>query len=372
MGCDLCDRRQYKYCYYSDGTGWCDTKYQGCRDYSSTCCPTPTPTPSPTPAPGSVSGRVWDDGNGNKCLDGSESYLSGAVIKLTLSGTTVTDTRESGGDGSYSFENLAAKALYDLQVFSYPSGYISLTGWNDAADGSCRDRRDSWDTFQITFYVDEGANHRSVGLSANPGSWITVINGDVLSNNGISISLPSDPITYEPYFLAADPDNLGGGVNIARGDIRCFDCESPAKINERDWNVKNYSDWGDSVPWPSILDEITESEGDVEYHSEALTISSDRSDQKVVVVDGDITIGGDVTEIKAILISRGTITIKDSGANKALEVTGALYAKDGFNLLRTLNNNRRPAIVVKYDPGFLTKEIPSLSRVRLSWYEDIP
>ncbi|MCG2686094.1 hypothetical protein L6258_01860 [Candidatus Parcubacteria bacterium] len=324
---------------------------------------------------GSVSGRVWDDETGNKCLDGSEDYLSGATIELTLSGTTVKDTRISRGDGSYSFENLAAEALYDLQVLSFPGDYTSVTGWNDAADGSCRDARDSWGSSLITFYVEEGDNYRSVGLSEDPGAWITVVNGDVLSNNDVSMTPHPKPIPpYEPYFLSANPNN-SGGVIIAQGEIRCFGCESPAKINERDWNVKNYSG---GIPWPSIFDEVSESNGDLVYVVGNLTLSSnaaaDTYNGKVVVVDGDITIAGAVTEIEAILASRGMITIEDSAANNDLEVTGALYAKEGFNLARTLNNNKRPAIRVIYDPSYLlSASLTALQDSRLmEWREVLP
>ncbi|MBI1292164.1 hypothetical protein GC173_13130, partial [bacterium] len=84
----------------------------------------------------SVSGRVWDDEDGNQAIDGTESGLSGIEVTLTYAGTdgvfgnsddtTATDITESLG--GYSFESLVA-GNYRVSVAAQAAGesYILTT-----------------------------------------------------------------------------------------------------------------------------------------------------------------------------------------------------------------------------------------------------
>jgi hypothetical protein len=68
------------------------------------------PTPTPTPAPGSISGGVYRDDNGNGSRDGGEPGMGGFTIKLGAGacGSTGLGSTETGGNGSYSFNNIEA------------------------------------------------------------------------------------------------------------------------------------------------------------------------------------------------------------------------------------------------------------------------
>ncbi len=374
--CRGCDR----FCWRSSQccTGYCyrwGCRNRNCRSETDcTCAPSPTPTPTPTPIPtptptptptpiptGSISGYVWDDTNTPNCNfnSGPDTKMAGRTV--TVSGTVLGDI--SDASGGYSIANVPFGS-YQVCV-NRPS---PVTEWKKTCP---LDNGTNCETLTVN-----GSETLNFGLRNIVPGWFQAINGDIHANGAISIAVPSGSAGgYKAYILAADP-NTAGGVCTAQGDI------SPGQggVSERGFRQANYGE----VPWPEdLINEVDHSEGILKYESSAITINlSNLGDYqgKVVVVNGDITVAGEVADepgnttnrINAFLIAKGKIIVRDSDGNKLLNVKGGLYAKDGIEVQRDLNNNKFPAMVVEYDPFFLLQQIPILSRSSYTWREVTP
>jgi len=216
-----------------------------------------------------------------------------------------------------------------------------------------------------TVVVEASTPNPTVDFSIfnNPADWMQTRNGDVYASS-ISISIPSNPNpSYERWFIDAVPDSSGGGVVISSGSIDCN-----GQTSQRGWEVSSYS----SISWPGALDSITQDAGIVDYeidfsinsNAEAAALAG-----KILVAENNITIGGDVTQISAVLVAKNQVVINGSGNENVLTIRGAMFAKNGFGLPKTLNNNNKPAIVVEYDPSYLLQTIPGLTQSRVSWRE---
>jgi hypothetical protein len=85
-----------------------------------------TCTPDPD-APGSISGTVWNDGNGNGIQEDPSTGLPGVTVKLKQGGT-VLQTKTTNSNGIFLFEGLAA-GVYEVSVDSgtLPSGITKPT-----------------------------------------------------------------------------------------------------------------------------------------------------------------------------------------------------------------------------------------------------
>ncbi len=78
--------------------------------------------------PGPLSGTVWVDLNSNRRIDAGEVGRSGVTVSLsgtTTTGTRVTDTTLSGGDGNYVFPDLLP-GTYSVRMTT-PSGFTATT-----------------------------------------------------------------------------------------------------------------------------------------------------------------------------------------------------------------------------------------------------
>ena len=72
---------------------------------------------------GSVGDRVWLDANGNGNQDAGEAGINGVTVQLLNAANTVVATATTSGDGSYTFNNLAA-GNYTVKIVasSLPAG----------------------------------------------------------------------------------------------------------------------------------------------------------------------------------------------------------------------------------------------------------
>jgi hypothetical protein len=192
--------------------------------------------------------------------------------------------------------------------------------------------------------------------------------------------LPTDPPgtycapgeCYDRWFLDADPDSRAGGVVAAAGAVTVTD----NRISQRGWNLINYG----NIPWPAAIDEIDAHHrgvvsGEIVYGSSFTISAANVSDynNKIVVAENSLTIKNDVTTVNAVLIVKsptGSVLIEDRGTrDEPLTVNGALYARGSIIVAGGLRDNRRPALLVKYDPQYLLREIPGLTKARISWKE---
>jgi hypothetical protein len=82
-----------------------------------------------TPAVGSISGRVWNDTDGDGTLDSGETGRSGVNVYLDLNDNRVKDAGEpsvnTDSSGNYSFANLSARRYVVRQIV--PSGFTQTS-----------------------------------------------------------------------------------------------------------------------------------------------------------------------------------------------------------------------------------------------------
>jgi hypothetical protein len=117
---------------------------------------------------GSVSGRVWEDGNGNGVQDGGEAGLAGWIVYLDQNGNGSLDAGErstlTDEVGNYQFTALAA-ARYTLTQLSPPD-------WRQTTAGSTRELfRADFSAGTDGFTSSGSANewHRSTGRDTDTG-----------------------------------------------------------------------------------------------------------------------------------------------------------------------------------------------------------
>lgn len=93
----------------------------------------------------------------------------------------------------------------------------------------------------------------------------------------------------------------------------------------------------------------------------------------MVIVNGDITIQPNVTQLDGIYIADGSITAGGDNAT-ALTINGMLYAGGEVGLYRSFtdktNNNTTPAVKVNYSPGLIFNLPPKILRVLSGWREE--
>jgi hypothetical protein len=317
-----------------------------------------TITPPPT---GKISGYVWNDLNGDGDRDGGESNIGGVPVSWGTGSTTT-------GPGVF--------VSPDLPVGAYTVTITLAPGWSVTVKSCPGPPTPSCANINVT---NGGTTEVWFGIWTNPAGWLQVRNGDVYGQS-ISISLPTDPPgtycapgeCYDRWFLDADPDSRAGGVVAAAGAVTVTD----NRISQRGWNLINYG----NIPWPAAIDEIDAHHrgvvsGEIVYGSSFTISAANVSDynNKIVVAENSLTIKNDVTTVNAVLIVKsptGSVLIEDRGTrDEPLTVNGALYARGSIIVAGGLRDNRRPALLVKYDPQYLLREIPGLTKARISWKE---
>ncbi|WP_020468820.1 SBBP repeat-containing protein [Zavarzinella formosa] len=111
-----------------------------------------------------ISGRVWDDQNGNGIRDNGEPFVAGAVAELLDSNGKSLGIQITGADGVYSFITPPASAGGYAVRFRTPTGFV-FTSQDQGGD----DSRDSdADATGLTALFPLGANEqvvRDVGLT---------------------------------------------------------------------------------------------------------------------------------------------------------------------------------------------------------------
>jgi len=222
---------------------------------------------------GSIVGTVWNDTNnvGNTLLCESSpqgpAYTS-SKVRVAYScetwdpnydsavGTCLTET--SLTNGTYSFSNVPVYedfggGAYTVSITPPSGGWIQTTP-------TCNAVVVRWQNDQRT---------ANFGISNNPLSWIQGVNGDIYSNNGIRVQVPTKAFwggldTYNGYnrwFLDANPypgTHLGGGVVISGStdnpscgggtsvDGRCSRRPN-GDLTEPGWRVRD-----EQMAWPSL------------------------------------------------------------------------------------------------------------------------
>ncbi|HEY0514519.1 MAG TPA: SdrD B-like domain-containing protein [Thermoanaerobaculia bacterium] len=189
---------------------------------------------------GSVGDRVWLDTNGNGTQDTGEAGLNGVTVQLVNSGGTVIASTTTGGDGNYTFSNLAA-GTYTVRVVasSLPAGAAETYDLDGVATANA-----------ATFTLAAGANrtdvdfgYRSVG-SVGDRVWLDS-NGNGIQDagevglNGLTVQLlDAGGNVLATATTAGDGNytfpNLAGGnysvrvVNLPAGLMPTYDLDGVA------------------------------------------------------------------------------------------------------------------------------------------------
>ena len=98
-------------------------------------------------------------------------------------------------------------------------------------------------------------------------------------------------------------------------------------------------------------------------------ILTNPNDVVAFIVNGNIQIGGSVTELAGLYISSQTISF--ASANQPITINGMMYAKK-FNLGRTYADPDLPAYQFIYQPQYLIRLLPYLGRARINWQDLTP
>ena len=110
---------------------------------------------------GSIGDRVWLDSNANGAQDAGEAGINGVTVQLLDGGNNVVATATTGGDGNYTFSNLAPGS-YTVRIVasSLPTGVAESYDLDGIASAD-----------QATFTLAAGANHTDVDFGyRNTGS----------------------------------------------------------------------------------------------------------------------------------------------------------------------------------------------------------
>ncbi len=351
-----------------------------------------------------ISGTVWDDTNSSNCtLDAGETGLP-ELANLTVSisgrqpdycGGSACETRTEA-DGYYILENVPyypAGSTYSICV-ERPDPEAS---WSKLDLESADCVLDSSDINCDIINLSGDLSH-DFAFKNTADSWIQVIDGDVHTNSTLSVNVPNyvHP-DIEPYFIADSSNtNSGSGIATAAESIDPW-----AKISERGsnygWSDANYRSRGpqQEFTWPSILDAVDQNygtgRGSIEYVAGDLTITetdiiNDTYEGRIVIAENiiiDKSVGDLVSTqdevLNAILIARGKITLEgplDSELseaeyrNKLFKIKGSMYAKDGFDFARKIENTRIPVLQVSFDPSFYFNSLDEIKQEQVySWSE---
>jgi beta-glucanase (GH16 family) len=143
-----------------------------------------------------LSGRVWNDANGDGVLDGGETGLSGAIVELVdMTLGSVIASHVTTGDGTYGFEELLG-GFYEVQIApgSVPS---------DFAPSFDPDGIGTPERFALHLGCDEVLGERNFGYTVPTGATSPSHAVAVLHQN---VPNPFNPTTVIDFELAEGGD----------------------------------------------------------------------------------------------------------------------------------------------------------------------
>ncbi|KAM3109723.1 hypothetical protein [Phormidesmis sp. 146-33] len=166
-----------------------------------------------------ISGKVWDDANGNLAQDGSEPIVDGSVVaplyaNLIDSSGNVIETASVTSTGTYKLTNVRLNTTYTVQL----STTIGVVGQPKPA------------TTLPNGWANTGENKAGTTETITPGEIIVTISGGVLSQdfgieqlpnttdlNPVSQANPGGTVTIQvPTLAGTDPEDgaLGSGKSF--------------------------------------------------------------------------------------------------------------------------------------------------------------
>jgi len=139
----------------------------------------------PLPA-GSVSGRVWDDANGNGIQDTGETSREGVSVDLYDSSNNLIDSTATDADGAYQFNWLPAGQYYVKVGAPLNYGFTTEGAGSDGTLDS--DANSSGNSATFTLRTDEQITHVDAGLVVTASSvqgWVwNDADGDGIQGDG--------------------------------------------------------------------------------------------------------------------------------------------------------------------------------------------
>ncbi|MBU0619165.1 hypothetical protein KKD62_02935 [Patescibacteria group bacterium] len=362
---------------------------------------------------------------GGDCLN--SIGLAGAPnVRITCSGAdcgTSDNPQISASNGSYGFSALPL-ADYTFIASEGSSGYSEVAFCSNYSQST---GNIPLDTSGATVTED------LVAFQGASESWWQAEIGDVHANGaGIRSEIPATcgdgSFEYcHPYILRNSDDsppqqglvtysdgtvNYGGGDGEAEsewvanssynGGQRGYDyfwqlardeefdddwsCGGGEPDDSRSLYTCNSADVSINAEWSAFSGNTViyiggENDEDIDYDLEINeNITLDTDGFVAFIVSGDVTIAEDVTEIEAVIIADGTITVEGNGSDDfQFHGTGSFVSWSGFSFNRNLgmngpggDNRGDPAELFTYDPNIIRLAPDVLKRATYSWIEVAP
>lgn len=106
---------------------------------------------------------------------------------------------------------------------------------------------------------------------------------------------------------------------------------------------------------------------------ENFILANPNNETMMVIVNGDITVQPEVTQLDGIYVASGNISVGGTYTSE-ININGMLYASRNISLSRSFtdkaDNNKNPAVKVNYSPGLIFNLPPKIMRILSGWREE--
>lgn len=334
--------------------------------------------------------NLYNDHNANGILDTGDGLVGGALrVTCSPSGSAdcVSPLSFTGSRSLSLLQGTAYTFTYDISdPVNVAAGYRFVTG--NRKDGN--PGPPPYVTQTIT--MDASPHTIDFLVTTNSPAWIQAWDGDVYSGYNANPSQPGIKITvnsqagsvgYSPVFIHESLGGLGGGLAMASAGSYGVDCNSLTCSETRNWVISGYAS---PLAWPDVVDVISTGSTNVCYESGPLTVGGGNISTyngagacagKVVIVNSDLTfdatgIPGANRQVSAYFVVKGHVSFTNvSGSTNPWVINGGLLSKSdstGIDFSYSLDDNKVPAVVFKYNPDILLRETP-ISKPSYSWRE---
>ncbi len=223
-------------------------------------------------------------------------------------------------------------------------------------------------------------------------AWYQVVGAGVKSRNRLEYGVPVTAPVVSRFLTLSSVTNGNGlvsGIDFENknGNNLKNDIGSPNNWyvlrNTNDLDIYNYNYfYNDFFVKAGVgvtgTDWAEKPENGIYLVKNSLNITSDfvlvdTTKTMMVIVNGDITIQPNVTQLDGIYVADGSINVGGISDNQ-LNINGMLYAGGSVGLYRSFtdktDNNTTPAVKVNYSPGLIFNLPPKILRVLSGWREE--
>lgn len=368
-----------------------------------TSMPTPTPTTMPTPTPTlyptiAITG-VLKEYNGISCTNNiSSNSLSINIVPQYPAGVTpvctqnpVSGNPKTSYSCTVSFNNQTANPTpaQNLSLNASASEYQSAY-WTD--NNTCGGAANNTIAVNVAAPIPTTTFNKDIFFNLS-GSWIKLSNLSFSGNAGLNNVIPQTVTAYDSednisrYFII---NGVGAAGVTSASSINLGTAQSSAN----NWNMTGYTRQVGFTP-TTFLDyvrsrkdytsvdpasfNLSSLSSGIYYVSGPVTLSGNAGADAVIIVNGNVTISGDLNTIsgKAIaILATGNITVSssvsslygifvaggsfDTGTGSGLKIKGNLSANT-LNNQRTQSDNSKPSLFIMNGAANFVTLLPYLS-----------